>query len=83
MRAVVAKISALDKAVMTRPRAFSPSQRDVDTLVDIYKSKSGGKADDRGVKINVVRIASALAASAHVKQDSPETFVVRHVTCRT
>jgi len=75
VRAVVAKISALDKAVMTRPRAFSPSQRDVDTLVDIYKSKSGGKADDRAVKINVIRIASALAASAHVKQDSPETFV--------
>jgi len=75
VRAVVAKISALDKAVMTRPRAFSPSLRDVDTLVDIYKSKSGGKADDRGVKVNVIRIASALAASAHVKQDSPETFV--------
>lgn len=81
LRAVVTKIVALDKSSSpsSRPRLFAPTQRDVQVLVDIYKSACNAgsdvdKIDNRSVKINVVRISSSLAASAHVKLDSRDTF---------
>jgi len=81
LRAVVAKIVALDKSSpsSSRPRLFAPTQQDVQVLVDIYKSAcasagTGSDVDNRSVKINVVRISSSIAASAHVKLDSKDAF---------
>merc|ERR1712142_779904 len=83
LRAVVAKIVALDKSFPSsaRPRLFAPTQQDVQVLVDIYKSAcasagtgTGSDMDNRSVKINVVRISSSIAASAHVKLDSKDAF---------
>jgi len=83
LRAVVAKIVALDKSSPSsaRPRLFAPTQQDVQILVDIYKSAcasagtgTGSDVDNRSVKINVVRISSSIAASAHVKLDSKDAF---------
>ena len=80
LRAIVTKIAACDKSSATRPRLFAPTSREVNALVAIYKSRtgSGSLTEDRSIKINVVRIASSLAASAHAKYDSKDMFSVSY-----
>jgi len=74
IRAVVTKISLADKS--SALRLFSPTRRDVETLVDIYKAVKGKDVVERSVKINAVRIASILAGSSHVKREGPETLKI-------